>query len=146
LGLVGAPLGALLGVCVISLPGNMTALARAQAAPGGALLKSLLPWAWRFALLVLAAAFLTREFAPAGFPALAATGAVTLLVYLAVMLPVVLRDPLGAYVRPRLAPLARRFRGVGRDSGEPGSAVADKDLEPSEPAATAVLLNETPLP
>jgi O-antigen/teichoic acid export membrane protein len=114
LGLIGVPLGSVVGVCLVSLTGNVSALAGANAMPVARLLRSLAPWFWRFALLALASALLARHFVPDTVPALAA---VTLLVgcaYLLVMLPLTRRDPLGVYVRPRLSLVrVRFFRALG---------------------------------
>jgi hypothetical protein len=46
---------------------------------------------------------------PDTFAALAAATILTGVVYALVMLPVAWRDPLGAYVRPRLAPLTSKI-------------------------------------
>lgn len=109
-GLTGAAAGLVVGVCVVSLPANLLGLASANAVPAGALLRALAPWFWRFAPLALAAGAWGRHFVPETFPALAATALVVAGAYLVVMLPVTWREPLGTYVRPRLAPLAARFR------------------------------------
>ncbi|MBC7933418.1 MAG: oligosaccharide flippase family protein [Rubrivivax sp.] len=108
-GLAGAPLGAILGVCLVSLPGNLWALAGANATPVAMLLRSLAPWFWRFALLALAAGVFAQRFVPDTFPSLASAAVLTASVYCAVMLPLILREPLGIYVRPRLSPLGVRF-------------------------------------
>lgn len=108
-GLEGAPLGSLLGLCLASLPLNLSALSGANAVPVSRLLKSLAPWCWRFALLALASGAFARRFLPDTFQALSATALAAAGVYTVVMLPLAWRDPLGAYVRPRLAPLAGRF-------------------------------------
>ncbi|MGB8509813.1 MAG: oligosaccharide flippase family protein [Pyrinomonadaceae bacterium] len=108
LGLVGAPLASIIGVCLVSLPGNVSALAGANATPVKGLMRALAPWFWRFCLLALAAGTFARYFTPDNFTALAATASLTAGLYLLVMLPVVWRDPLGAYIRPRVMPLAVR--------------------------------------
>jgi O-antigen/teichoic acid export membrane protein len=108
-GFVGAALSLVIGVCLVSLPSNLTALASADAVPVSRLLKSLGPWFWRFAILALAAGGLAQRFTPNTFPKLAATTVVIAGVYAVVMLPIVWRDPLGQYVRPRLTPLATKL-------------------------------------
>lgn len=102
-GPIGVPLGSLAGVCLVSLPGNLSALLRETQRSLGALLAPLVPWAWRFAVLAAASFALARAWSPADPLALAGIGGAWGLLYLAVMLPVVLGDPLGLYVRPRLA-------------------------------------------
>lgn len=116
-GLIGAPMGSILGVCLVSLPGNISALAGANAAPISRLLKSLAPWFWRFAALALASGMFAERFVPNTFPKLAATALLVGGVYAVVMLPLALRDPLGEYVRPRLASLTTKLFSVF-----PGSA------------------------
>jgi O-antigen/teichoic acid export membrane protein len=111
-GLTGAAAGAVVGVCLVSLPANLRGLASANAMPAGELLRSLAPWCWRFALLALAAGAWGRSFAPESFQALAATAILAGGAYLLVMLPVALREPLGPYVRPRLSTIASRFSRV----------------------------------
>jgi O-antigen/teichoic acid export membrane protein len=120
LGLVGAPLGAALGVCLVSLPGNLSALARVGVVPVKVFLRALAPWGWRFAALALASAALSRAFVPDTFTELAAVGALVALAYALVMLQVARRDPLGVYVRPLPSALARRVaRAFGAGGGGP---------------------------
>lgn len=117
-GLLGAPLGALLGVCLVSLPGNASALGGSQAVSARSLAATLSPWLLRFAPLAALSAWVGHELAPKGFIALAATSLAVACLYLVVMLPVVWRDPVGAYLRPRLSPLMERAtRALQRPSG-----------------------------
>jgi O-antigen/teichoic acid export membrane protein len=109
-GLTGAAAGSLAGVCLVSLPSNLSALAGANAVPVGWLLRSLAPWFWRFAAVAAACGVLAAGFVPRGFAALAAVGAAAGAAYTLLMLPVIWRGPLGVYVRPRAAALAARFR------------------------------------
>lgn len=119
LGPVGAPLGMLAGVCLVSLPLNLRALSGSGAVSVKALLRALAPWFWRFVLLALAAGAAGRFWVPDSLHALASTGAVVTLAYAALMLPVALSDPLGVYVRPRLAALTGRlFRAPQRHGGQ----------------------------
>lgn len=110
-GLVGAPLGMIVGTCVVSLPLNLSALASESGRTKWEMARPLMPWLVRFVLLALAAGALARVWVPDGFVLIGLTAAVVALGYVAVMLPVALRAPLGSYVRPRLYPLrARLFR------------------------------------
>ena len=111
-GLIGAPLGMVIGVCLVSLPGNISALARANAAPISRLLKSLTPWAWRFALIALAAGVFAQRVIANNFPKLVATALVVAGIYALVMLPIAWRDPLGGYLRPLVASLRIRVFGI----------------------------------
>lgn len=117
-GLAGAPLGSIIGVCVVSLPSNMTALAGAGVVSMSSWLKSLAPLLWRLLLLAVASGALARQFVPDTFHALAAASILTSVVYAIFLFPVVWRDPLGVYVRPRVAPLWLRFtRALQRQGG-----------------------------
>jgi O-antigen/teichoic acid export membrane protein len=101
-GIVGAPLGSLLGVSCISLPLNVRALAREANVPFKELIRPLLPWFGRFAVLAVAAGAMARVWSPATLPLIGLTVAAVGLVYALAMFPVALREPLGSYVRPRL--------------------------------------------
>ena len=105
LGLAGAPAGSLIGVLLVSLPGNMTALARADAVPLASLMRALSPWLWRFAALAAASGLAGWYFRGVNFYAVAAAALLTAVTYAAAMLPVALGGPLGQYVRPRLSSL-----------------------------------------
>jgi O-antigen/teichoic acid export membrane protein len=105
-GLRGAALGSLAGVLVIALPANLIGLRRATEVPLRDLLGRLLPWLWRFALVAASAALLALVWTPRGVPQLLAAGSGVGLVYVMLMAPLALRDPLGMYLRPRLGRLA----------------------------------------
>lgn len=107
-GLIGAPLGMMVGVCLISLPANLTALARESKLTVWELIRPLSAWFVRFVAIIMAAGVLARLWSPGTVPLLVATVAATGLVYLLVMFPLALRHPLGMYVRPRLMPLLAR--------------------------------------
>lgn len=108
-GLMGAPMGMIVGACLISLPANLSALARETGMSVWRLLQPLAPWFLRFLILILGAGALGRAWTPSTLPLLAATAAASALIYLAVMFPLTLRHPLGQYVRPRLLPLGTRM-------------------------------------
>jgi hypothetical protein len=116
-GPAGAPLGSIIGLCAVSLPGNMSALSGARAVRVPELLRSLAPWFWRFAALACACGVFAQRFVPATFPALAATALAVACVYAALMLPVALRDPLGSYIRPRLPSFGKRLFRAARLMG-----------------------------
>ena len=101
-GVIGAPLGSLLGVALVSIPANLRGLAVRTGVPVSEWLRPFLGWSWRFVLLGAGAAGVARQDLPATFPTLVLGGAAITLVVLAVMLPVALRPPLGAYIGPRL--------------------------------------------
>jgi O-antigen/teichoic acid export membrane protein len=108
-GLIGAPLGMLVGVCLVSLPANLTALARESNMTVWELVKPLSAWFIRFIVLMFAAGALARTWTPNTIPLLVVTSAAGALIYLLVMFPLALRYPLGIYVRPRLFPLYSRM-------------------------------------
>ena len=111
-GVVGAPIGALLGVCLVSLPGNLSALAHENGVKPITLIKTLWPWFYRFVFLATGAWVLATVFVPQTFPAIAITALLSGVTYALVMLPLVFREPLGGYVRPRLSAARLRFRQV----------------------------------
>jgi hypothetical protein len=115
LGLIGAPLGALLGAMAVGLPLNLKALGREIGVSIPGQVKTLLPWLWRFAVLAAAAVAVARLLAPEGIIVVAAAAAAAGLAYGLLMLPLALRPPLGDYVRPQLAALWRR---LGRSAPE----------------------------
>jgi O-antigen/teichoic acid export membrane protein len=119
-GLVGAGAAMLAGVCLVSLPANLSALSRAGTATPAGLMRALAPWFWRFSAVAVLAALLARAVVPDTFYRVAAVGALTACAYGALVLPLALRDPLGTYVRPRLAPLGLALRRTFRRAPAPG--------------------------
>ncbi len=113
-GLVGAPMGTILGACLISLPANVRALARENELSVGRLIRPLLPWFLRFVFLAVGVFFLARIWIPNTFLLLGLTAAATSIIYLVIMFPLALRSPLGDYVRPRLFPIRARVSRVLR--------------------------------
>lgn len=107
-GLVGAPIGMILGLSLVSLPLNLSALARENGVSAKVLLVPLWPWFWRFLLLATAAWFSGHLFAHPHFLGVGTIAALSGAVYVVVMSQLALRDPLGQYVRPRLGILRVR--------------------------------------
>ncbi|HMF57371.1 MAG TPA: hypothetical protein VK619_13595, partial [Pyrinomonadaceae bacterium] len=107
-GLIGAPLGMIVGACLISLPANLAALARESGMSVRKLLRPLAPWFVRFVLLALATGVMAYIWTPETVVLIGVTTVATAIVYTAVMFPLALRYPLGLYVRPRLFPLRTR--------------------------------------
>jgi O-antigen/teichoic acid export membrane protein len=108
-GLLAAPLGSLLGVTLVSLPLFVRLLARERGLAPAVLLKAHLPWAWRFALLAAGLGWASAAWAPCGLLEVALTALAVCALYAAVMLPAVLRTPLGGYLQPRLRALRDRL-------------------------------------
>lgn len=107
-GLPGAPLGQIIGTCLVSLPLNLSALASESGRTRWEMLRPLMPWLIRFVPLSCAAGALARVWRPDGFVLISVTAAAVGLVYVTVMFHVAMRAPLGDYVRPRLHPLRTR--------------------------------------
>jgi len=106
-GLLGAALGTVAGVLMVGLPVNLRLLAKETAASVSRLALELWPWAWRFVLGAAAALAISRVWVPVTLPALVAATALCGIGYLGLMWPLALQEPLGQYVRPRLAALRR---------------------------------------
>ncbi len=109
LGPIGAPLASTLGVCLVSLPGNLSALARETGVSAAALMRPLWPWFWRFLVLVVMAGAIATTWVPNGFLSLVVISLLTVMIYVMVMLPLALRSPLGIYLRPRLTHIWVRY-------------------------------------
>lgn len=110
LGLIGAPIGSLLGVVLVSLPFNLGGLAQETGGGLWRLVGAVGPWAWRF-VLVAAIAVLTSPALSAGQLIWIILGASAIgILYAALMWPLALRDHLSPYVRPWAEPLLRLLR------------------------------------
>jgi len=109
-GLPGTAAGSIAGACLVSLPCNLVKISRDLDIPIGQLAKDMVfSWAWRFALVAGGCLLLARQWSPSSLPAAAAVSVAVTIVYIAVMLPNVLRAPLGSYVRPMLASFWKPF-------------------------------------
>jgi O-antigen/teichoic acid export membrane protein len=102
LGVIGAPLASLVGVAVVSLPANLTALARDTGSTALRLTGRMRHWFWRFLVAMGAAWAVSPLVAPGKLFALVAATLGVGGLYAGLMIPLALRDPLGAYVRPRI--------------------------------------------
>ncbi len=107
-GPAGAPIGGIIGVCLVSLPVNLRALSKELGVSVAALLLPYRGWALRLAVLMVSAAFLQRSFTWHSLPIMAAIGAGSLLVYLLIMFPVASSPPASIYVLPLLHGLRSR--------------------------------------
>jgi len=113
-GPVGAPMGGIIGVCLVSLPANLWTLSKELNTSVSHLLIPMRGWAVRVALLAALAAFLQRIFHRHSFPVMAAIGAGALLVYILIMYPVMFSPPCSVYFKPLLQQLRAR---LGRTFG-----------------------------
>jgi O-antigen/teichoic acid export membrane protein len=123
LGLEGAAVAMLVAALAVSLPANVIALAREQDASPWAFGASIAPWLARAAAVAAGATMLTRAVQPQGLVAAAPLALAVAAVYLAVMLPVLRRPPLGPMLRqrlqawlPRMPRLARRLASESLES------------------------------
>lgn len=110
LGLPGAPLASILGVCLVSLPANLWVSARESRTSFLGLVKPLWPWFWRFTLVGSVAAWIGIVRPPVGVLATILASLVLVGVYSVVMIPVAVVGPLGSYLRPRLKSLGESLR------------------------------------
>jgi O-antigen/teichoic acid export membrane protein len=121
-GPIGAPLGAILGVCLVSLPGNLSALAGELQVSIFQVAASVWPWFWRFMIVAVLAGVLGLRWR-ANLPYIVGTTCVTGVFYLAIMLPMIMESKLRRYVplqvtRPWDA-VCRRFSWTNADAMEP---------------------------
>ena len=115
-GLIGAPIGSLVGASFVSVPLNLTGLAREMGVAPALLLRSLLPWFWRFAIVAALAQFLRKI---PNLNLFLAAPAVAI-AYGVVVLPLFFREPLDQYTRPFRDAFRRSqtwviFRRAGRE-------------------------------
>ena len=111
-GVKGVPLGALLGVCLIGLPANLFAQARETGVSVNYLLKQLWPLFWRLGLMLTLISLSLRWKAPVTPIQLAASGAVLIAAYVALMWPVVYNSALRIYLMPELNRWRLRLTGL----------------------------------
>lgn len=111
-GPIGAPMGAILAVCLVSLPANLWALARELTVSAGSLVSPVMGWAVRLLFLAALASFLQRSFSWQRFSAMVLVGLASLLVYALIMAPVALSPPCSVYVRPLLQGIRWRLGGI----------------------------------
>jgi O-antigen/teichoic acid export membrane protein len=101
-GLIGAPLGSIIGVCLISLPANLSALLHESEASPSAIAGPLWPWFWRFSLAAIGSGVLSTICNPTTPMAIAVTALFVLLAYTVIMFPLLVHSPLSAYLPKRL--------------------------------------------
>ena len=109
-GILGAALGSILGVVLVGLPANLTLLARESTASVGEMMLGLWPWGWRFGLAAATALAVSQAWVPKTLPALVAAALLCGAGYIGLIWPLALQEPLGKYVRPRVAMLGRLMR------------------------------------
>jgi len=121
MGPIGAPLGGILAVCLVSLPANLWALAREVEVPVVRIMTSLWPWFWRFALLASGAGILGLV-SQANLAYVAGVTCFTGALYGAVMFPMLMNSPLYAYAP---APVREWWDRLGRRMPLPDPVSSD---------------------
>ncbi|MEO6212382.1 MAG: hypothetical protein ABIP65_02025 [Vicinamibacterales bacterium] len=107
IGVAGVPLGFLGGALLVSVPLNLTALARDTGVSPMHFASALRPWALRLLLIVplaVAANLLVRS---ASLLSVAMVAVVVSAAYATLMLPIMLRPPLGEYVQRAFGPVVQ---------------------------------------
>lgn len=99
----GGPIAAILAVCMVSLPGNLYAVAGELNVSRWSLVKIFWSWFWRFSIVALIAGVSARLWVPDSFLALAVATVAVGTIYCVIMLPLLLGSKLGTYLRPRLS-------------------------------------------
>jgi O-antigen/teichoic acid export membrane protein len=118
LGYIGAPLGGLAGMVLVSLPGHLRALARHSGTTLGQLLQPLLSWCWRTGLTLALAATLSFFWEPRGVLGFLTVSTLAVVLYAGLVSPVAFQGPLASYVRPRWDALLGRVS-VSKPLGTP---------------------------
>jgi O-antigen/teichoic acid export membrane protein len=117
IGPLGAPIGALAGVCLVSLPQNLSAVSRETHVPLATLLSPVLGWMKRLVPLGTALASLSLVWPPATVVGIAAASIVALAACALAAWPVIRRSSLAPHVEPWLAalraPLVTRAASTG---------------------------------
>ncbi len=109
-GPVGAPIGSMMGACLASLPANLIVIARDTGVSVMHLVSAILSsWIWRFALLGGSCWALASRWSPRNLPEAAAAVVSITILYGIVMLPNLMRSPLGNYLRPLFASFRERY-------------------------------------
>lgn len=98
LGVIGAPLGSLVGVLVVAIPALLIALSGELRIPIGALVAPLAGWGTRLAGVIGAVLLARHSLHAASWPGLVLLAAAVGTAYAAVMLPVLLRPPAREFV------------------------------------------------
>jgi O-antigen/teichoic acid export membrane protein len=109
----GAPVGSVLGAAIISLPFNLTIIAKDTDFSVAKLVRAMLgSWLWRFALLIGIDYWIALRWSPKNIPQAAFAAVSVTVIYLSVMLPSVLRSSLGPYVRQLFVSFRARYFSV----------------------------------
>jgi O-antigen/teichoic acid export membrane protein len=118
IGIHGAPLASLIGVCAVSIPLNLRALTRDLSLGVGDVF-AWWPWGWRFLVAASGACLLGLGVGSASFLHAAAAASAAAALYLVLTVRPVLASPLGPYLAGIAPVWTRRFLGA---AGQPAGA------------------------
>ena len=110
IGVIGAPIGMLVGTCLVNMPCNLIALSRDMDVSPRILVTSSRSWLFRFVAAGAICMGLARLWNPQNLVSLTTLGVAAGAVYMTLLMPVILREPLGCYIRPRLCALVPRLQ------------------------------------
>jgi O-antigen/teichoic acid export membrane protein len=108
LGPIGAPLGTIAGVCLVSIPGNLTALASEVGLSVFRVASSIWAWLWRFAIIGALAGVMGTLWRP-NLPYIVAIACLAGLLYAAIMVPMVMDSDLKQYLPPAILRMWDQF-------------------------------------
>ena len=128
-GIIGAPLGAMLGSCLVSLPGTLSALAGELRVSVFAVASSIWSWFWRFAIAA-AFAVVMGQWWHANLPYIVGMSCLAGGLYAAIILPMIMESSLRNYLPPEITRLWDALRGRFRPNSAP--PVAPRLEEPVE--------------
>jgi len=114
LGLPGAALGSIIGTVGVSLPGNLRALAREEGVSLIGAIRPLRPWFGRFLLAAGSVLVAITWWPDQDFLGRMVLGALVAVFYAVLMLPILLRPPLGTMLAPRLLPWLAFIPGLSK--------------------------------
>lgn len=113
IGPIGAPIGSMAGTILVGLPFNLSRVAEDIGVTLPRLAWAMMGrWFWRFIICAAGAVWMARYWSPSTLAQALGCTAVVSAAYLAIMIPNVMRSPLGAYLRPALQQVSRKLRGV----------------------------------
>jgi O-antigen/teichoic acid export membrane protein len=102
LGVYGAVIGSLIGICVVSLPNNLRAFAREEGVSFLATVAPLRSWLFRFTVTVGVLIVVIPLWTAEGFWAVVALAALSGGLYVVLNVPALFTPPLGSVLVPRL--------------------------------------------
>lgn len=109
-GLPGAAAGSIAGACLVSLPSNLAVIARDTGETIlGLIRKMLASWFLRFAPVAAGVLCVALVWSPKSFWEAAAAALCVTAIYCALMVPNIIRSPLGIYLQPLAASFRAKF-------------------------------------